>query len=122
MLTVTEVARELNVSRQTVNQYIKKGLIDAKKDENGFYVIQNRDFEFLKEEMRTNEKLYSATEVAKILGLTRPQTLSGYIKDGKIESYTLPNGRTVIPHEEVERLRKKLKASKKIVVIKTLVE
>ena len=67
-MTVTEVAKELNVSRQTVNEYIKKGIVDAKKDENGFYIIQNRDFEFLKEEMKADERLYSASEAAKILG------------------------------------------------------
>ena len=122
MLTVTEAAKELNTSRQTILQYVSKGILDAKKDENGFYLIQNRDLEFLKEEMHTDEVLYSVAQVARILGFRRPQTLCKYVKLGNIESYALPNGRVMIPHKEVERLRKKMKTSEKIIRVKTLVE
>lgn len=122
MLTVTEVAKLLDISKVTVNNYITKGILYAQTDSNGFFLIHESEVERLKIDFHYDEKLYTLSEVARILELPRPQTLSVYVKNGKIDSYLLPNGKTMIPHREVERLRKNLKTTSTVVRVSSLVK
>lgn len=109
MMTITEAADRLGVSRQAVHQLIQRGVIPHVVEKNGvrikrFLVPQSAINERLAG-METPEGWGSIPTAARLRGVDET-TVRGWVRDGYVQAVSTPSGR-IVNLAEVESLAKR---------------
>ena len=106
MLSVRDAANIMNVSYQTIKNYIYSDKIRTIKTPGGQYRIYHSDMlKIMANETASleNREMFSVREVASILHVSY-QTIKNYIYAGKIKTIKTPGGQYRIPRSDLMNL------------------
>lgn len=74
MSTIKDLAKSLNIQSSTIRYYEKNGLIDFKRDENGYRTYDKKDLQRLKLILIMKYSNYSIQEISDVMKMTSVDT------------------------------------------------